>query len=158
MFPGGSYVVAALVFVLAICGAGFTGWHERGKQADAEISAIKSGLEAKVAQAQKLAAETSERVVIRYKDRVKIIHETAPEVEHDVQVIRQSDCTLPAEFVRLHNAGAGVPGEASSGTDDSADSIGCAEAAEVIQQNYQACRVDQERLSALQEWAKGVSQ
>ena len=155
---GGTYVVAALVFVLAICGAGFTGWHERGKQADAEISAIKSGLEAKVAQAQKLAAETSERVVIRYKDRVQIIHETAPEVEHDVQVIRQSDCTLPAEFVRLHNAGAGVPSETPAGADDASQTISCADAIETIRANYEAARANAAQLEALQEWAKGVSQ
>ena len=155
---GGTYVVAALVFVLAICGAGFTGWHERGKQADAEISAIKSGLEAKVAQAQKLAAETSERVVIRYKDRVQIIHETAPEVEHDVQVIRQSDCTLPAEFVRLHNAGAGVPGETPVGADDASQTVSCADAIETIRANYEAARANAAQLEALQEWAKGVSQ
>ena len=139
-------MVAALVFVLAICGAGFTGWHERGKQADAEISAIKSGLEAKVAQAQKLAAETSERVVIRYKDRVQVIHETAPEVEHDVQIIRQSDCTLPAEFVRLHNAGAGVPSETPAGADDAAQTISCATAIEVIRENYQRSRENSAQL------------
>ena len=155
---GGTYVVAALVFVLAICGAGFTGWHERGKQADAEISAIKSGLEAKVAQAQKLAAETSERVVIRYKDRVQVIHETAPEVEHDVQVIRKSDCTLPAEFVRLHNAGAGVPSETPAGADDAAQTVTCATAIETIRSNYEAARANAAQLEALQEWAKGVSQ
>jgi len=150
-------VVAALVFVLAICGAGFTGWHERGKQADAEISAIKSSLEAKVAQAQKLAAETSERVVIRYKDRVQVIHQTAPEVEHDIQVIRKSDCILPSSFVRLHDAGAGIPSQTPAGADESTETVTCADAIETIRTNYEAARANAAQLEALQAWADGVS-
>jgi len=155
---GGPYVLAALVFVLAIAGAGFTGWHERGKQADAEISAIKSGLEAKVAQAQKLAAETSERVVIRYKDRIQVIHQTAPEVAHEVQILRASDCKLPLSFLRIHNAGAGVPSETPAGADESTETVTCADAIETIRTNYEAARANAAQLDALQEWAKGVSQ
>ena len=153
-----TYVVAALVFLASIIGAHEYGYHRASKVCDAQIQSIRADLETKVAQAQKLAAETSERVVIRYKDRVQIIHETAPEVAHDVQVIRQSDCTLPAEFVRLHNAGAGVPGETPAGADDAAQTISCADAIETIRTNYEAARANAAQLEALQEWAKGVSQ
>jgi hypothetical protein len=154
---GGSYVVAALVFVLAVAGAGITGWHERGKQADAEISAIKSGLEAKVAQAEKRAAETSERVVVRYQDRVKVIHEVPQEVVHEIEVIRQSKCVLPAEWVRLHDAGAGVPSQAPGSADDTAQAISCADAIEVVRENYLRSRENSAELEALQDWIRGVS-
>ena len=52
-----TYVVAALVFVLALAGAGYEGWHQRDRLALAEIGAIKSELEAKVAKAEKLGVE-----------------------------------------------------------------------------------------------------
>jgi hypothetical protein len=149
-------VVAALVFVLALCGAGYTGWHQRAKLADAEISAIRSELETKVAKAEKLAAETSERVVIRYKDRIQTIRVVEPEVQHDVQVIAASDCKLPSSFVRLHDAGAGVPSQTPAGADDPA-AIPCSVAIETIRENYKAARENAEQLEALQAWVAGVS-
>ena len=153
-----TYVVAALVFVLALAGAGYEGWHQRDRLALAEIGAIKSELEAKVAKAEKLAAETSERVVIRYKDRVQVIREVPPEVEHEVQVIRDSKCVLPAEWVRLHNAGAGVPSQTPGTTDGEAATVDCATAIEVVRENYARSRENAAQLEALQDWAKGVSQ
>ena len=152
-----TYVVAALVFLASIIGAHEYGYHRASKVCDAQIQSIRAELETKVAQAQKLAAETSERVVIRYKDRVQIIHETAPEVEHDVQVIRKSDFTLPAEFVRLHNAGAGVPSETPAGTDESTETVSCADAIETIRANYEASRENSAQLEALQEWARALA-
>ena len=157
MFPGGSYVLAALVFVLAVAGAGITGWHERGKQADAELAAIKAEAQTKVAQAQKLAAETSERVVIRYQDRVKVIREVPQEVVHEIEVIRQSKCVLPAEWVRLHDAGAGIPSQAPGSADDPAQAISCADAIETVRRNYEAARLNAEQLAALQDWIASVS-
>ena len=152
-----TYVVAALVFVLALAGAGWEGWHQRGRLAEAEIASIRSEAETKVAQAEKRAAETSERVVIRYKDRIQVIRETAPEVAHDVQIIRDSKCVLPAEWVRLHDAGAGVPSQASAGVDDASQTIDCATAIETVRRNYAAARENAAQLDALQAWVSGVS-
>lgn len=153
-----TYVVAALVFVLALAGAGYQGWHQRDRLAVSELNSIKAEAAAQVAKAEKRAAETSERVVIRYKDRVQVIREVPPEVEHEVQVIRNSKCVLPAEWVRLHDAGAGVPSQAPGTTDGEAATVDCATAIETVRENYTRARENAAQLEALQDWAKGVSQ
>jgi hypothetical protein len=159
MLPLGltKYAVIALVVIVALMGAAYSGWHQRDRLAVAEISAIKSDLETKVAQAQKLAAETSERVVIRYQDRVKVIREVPQEVVHEIEVIRQSKCVLPAEWVRLHDAGAGVSSQAPGAVDDAAEEVDCATAIEVVRENYARSRENAEQLAALQEWISSVS-
>jgi hypothetical protein len=155
--PGGSYVVAALVFVLALAGAAYEGWHQRDRLAVAEIGSIRSEAETKVAKAEKLAAETSERVVIRYKDRIQTIRVVEPEVAHEVQVIRDSKCVLPREWVRLHDAGAGVPSQAPGSADAAASEIDCATAIETVRENYTRAAENSAQLEALQEWVKGVA-
>lgn len=151
---GSAYVVAGLVFVLALAGAGFEGWHQRDRLAVAEIGAIRSQAEKEVADEKAKAAQVSEKVVIQYRDRIKVVRETVPEVVHDIQVIRDSDCRVPAEFVRVHNDAAGSPPEPAAGTDGTAS---CAEAIETIRANYQTAREQAEQLKALQDWVSGVA-
>jgi hypothetical protein len=153
---GGSYVVAALVFVLAICGAGFTGWHERGKRADAEMASVVAQAAQKVAEAKQQNAEVSQKVVTVYKDRIVKIREVTPEVQHDVQVIRDSGCTLPAEFVRIYNDSAGYETPTPAGVDGPLG-ITCADAVEIARANNKEAREREAKLSALQSWAEGVS-
>jgi hypothetical protein len=152
---GYSYVLAAFLLVVAVGGAFFGGYHERGKRADAEIAAIHADAEKKVAQARQQNAEVSQKVVTVYKDRIVRIREIPPEVQHEVQVIRESGCRLPSEFLRLHNDAAGSEVKPPIGADDTAS---CADAIETIRANLIASRENAEQLTALQEWAKGVSQ
>ncbi len=161
---GNRYVLAAILFVVALGWAGYEGWHQRGIRADAQIAerdaqikAIRAEADRAVAQAQEKAAQVEEKVVIQYRDRVQVIRQTAPEVEHDFTIIKQSPCALPAEWVRLHNAGAGVSGQASGGADDATATVSCADAIEIVRENYKRSRENAEQLAALQEWAAGVS-
>lgn len=153
--PGVPYVIAAVVFLASVIGAHELGVYRTNKVRNAEIAAIKSELETKVAQAQAKAAEVRERVVIQYKDRIVRIRETAPEVAHEIQVIRELPCRVPAEWVRLHNAGAGLDPEAPGGSDGTAS---CADAIETVRENYRIAREEIAKLEALQAWAKGVSE
>lgn len=151
---GVPYVVAALVFVLSCVGSYALGWKHRGKQAEAEIAAIHADLGEKLAKAQEKAAEVRERVVIQYRDRIQVIREVPPEVTHEIQVIRDSGCVVPAQWVRLHDAGAGVVPEAAAGADEPAS---CADAIEAIRANYTSARENAAQLEALQAWAAGIS-
>lgn len=154
---GGSYVVAALVFVLAVAGAGIQGWHLRGKQADAEIAAIRSDLAAKVSAAEAKAAKVESRVVIQYRDKIIQVEKIGPEVAHEIQIVRDSGCVLPPEWVRLHDAGAGSDVQAPAGADAAAEGASCADAIETVRANYLAARENAEQLRALQAWAAGIS-
>lgn len=150
---GGQYVLAALLFVVAVGGAGYEGWHQRGKQADAEIRAIQAQAEKEVAQAKQQNAEVSQKVVIQYRDRIKVVREVSPDVQHDVQVIRESGCRLPPEFLRLYNESAGSENQPAIGADDSA---ACADAIATLRENNLRSRENAEQLKALQAWAEGV--
>lgn len=150
-------MVAALVFVCSVVGAGLYGYHERGKRADAEIAALKSEADKAVAQAREQAAKVSEKVVIQYRDRVVKIRETPPEVAHEVQIIRDSDCRLPREWVRLHDAAASGEDPAPGGIDETPANVDCAGAIEVVRENYLRSRENAEQLKALQAWAEGVA-
>jgi hypothetical protein len=154
---GGQYVLAAFLLVVAVGGAFVGGYHERGKRADAEIAAIHADAEKKVAQARQQNAEVSQKVVTVYKDRIVRIREVPPEVQHDVQVIRESDCKLPAAWVRLHDDATGSEVDPAARIDGEA-TIPCAAAIEIVRENYTRSRENSEQLAALQEWAKGVSQ
>ena len=61
---------------------------------------------------------------------------------------------LSRGFVRVHDAAAnGEPAETAARVDDTADSaVDTRTAAKTIATNYAACRQDQSRLSALQQW------
>jgi hypothetical protein len=151
--PGVPYVVAAIVFLGMLVGAHEVGYHRASKVGKAELAQIKSELEAKVAQAEAKAATVSAREVIKYRDRVVRIRETAPEVAHEIQVIRNSPCVLPPEWVRLHDFSVN-DSRASGGTDETAS---CADALEVVRENYLRSRENAAQLEALQAWAAGVS-
>jgi hypothetical protein len=151
---GGPYVLAALLFVVAIAGAGYEGWHQRGKQADAEKAAILAEAAQKVAEAKQQNAEVSQKVVIQYRDRIKVVREVSPDVQHDVQVIKSSDCKLPPEFLRLYNESTGSESQPAIGADDSA---ACADAIATLRENNQRARENAEQMKALQAWAEGVA-
>lgn len=151
---GSSYVLAALVFVVCVCGAGYAGWHERDKLAVAETQRVVAEAAQKAAEAKQQNAEVSQKVVTVYKDRIVKIREVPPEVQHEVQVIRDSGCVVSREWVRLHNDAAGSEAPTTAGVDDSA---ACADAIEAVRANYKAARENAAQLEALQEWAKGVS-
>lgn len=158
MFPlgGSAYVVAAFVFVLAVTGAFGYGYHERGKQADAEISALKANADKAVAQAREQAAKVETKVVVEYRDRVVKIREVPPEVEHDVQIIRATDCKLPAAFVRVYDASASGEDQSSAGVDDASE-IPCADALEIARENNLRAAENAAKLKALQDWAGALA-
>jgi hypothetical protein len=153
------YVLAAVVALALIAGAHEVG-HGRGLRiGEARLAAYQAQAEAESEKLRAKAAEVRERVVIQYRDRIKEVRvpETV-EVIREIEIIRKSGCTLPAEFRLLHDSATGADGEASGGTAGPAESVDCAAAIETIRENYKRARENAEQLKALQAWAAGVSQ
>lgn len=160
MIPGGIYVVAAVGIAFAGLGIYAKVQSHRADAAISEIAAYKAQAEAESAKLRAKAAEVSERVVIEYRDRVKTIRVPTPvEVVREIQVIRDSGCTLPGEFRSLHDSAAAPSpsGQAPAGTDVPA-AVPCDVAVEIIRENYARHHENAAQLEALQEWVKGVSE
>lgn len=100
-------------------------------------------------------------VVTQYVDRVQVVKEAAKTIIQKVPVYvsKESDahCTVPAGFVRLHDAAAanvppmaspaGVPNDAPSG-------IALSAVAGTVADNYESAHLNAEQLKALQQWAR----
>lgn len=102
-------------------------------------------------------ATVVEKVVVEYRDRVKVIKEKGDEIVKAVPFFVRTSCALPGGWRVLHDS-------AASGDlpDDPDGAIAAAEPAEsiaaieTVAANYSACRADQARLTALQQLVKGL--
>lgn len=96
-------------------------------------------------------------IVVQYRDRIVKVREVQPEIQSQVEVIREKhpDCVLPVEFRLLHDTAASgdLPAQPAAGTDGPSE-VPCDIAAETIARNYQAARENAEQLKSLQEWVE----
>lgn len=151
----GIYISAAVVFVVSIIGAGAIGYSKGSASRNGEIAELSAAIQtaqALAAEADERAKTVSERVVIEYRDRVKVIKEKEPGEIQLVEVIRaEANPPLSPSFRLLHDSAAtgSQAAESPGGTD--AAPVPVADAAETIAANYATCRTDQARLAALQE-------
>lgn len=93
------------------------------------------------------------QVVIKYVDRVKVIHEKAKTIEKLVPIYIPADTPdLPAGFRVLHDAAATntVP-EPTSGI--GAFPVAVKDVATTLNFNYELCHDEREKLASLWEWA-----
>ena len=147
-----SALVAAAVFATYATVKGI-GWDERDAIAREEA-----------AEMQRLAAilagkrrEVTERVVIEYRDRVRVVQQQGEEVIREVEKLVPVDsCELPGGWRVLHDASATgrFPGAAER---IDAAAVTAQDAARTVAENYATCRLDQERLTGLQAWVAGQS-
>jgi hypothetical protein len=106
------------------------------------------------AAATRADAQTADRIVTRYVERVRTVREAAAVITKEVPVYVPSDaCALPAGFRVLHDAAAAgrVP--------DAADLTDAAPAdaqtvAAIVADNYAACHAIREQLTALQQFER----
>lgn len=149
--PIGRWLIGVALVMAALAGMYFKvkqiGWNER------DTIAKEERLEAdrRIAELKRKQQEVSERVVVKYRDRVQIVREQGEEVIREVEKFVPIDsCHLPGGWRLLHDAaalGLSIPPE---GTD--ATPVPAQDAARTVGENYSICRQDQERLRALQEW------
>jgi hypothetical protein len=104
-------------------------------------------------------AQVVEKVVIEYRDRVKVIKEKGDEIVKAVPYYVRASCALPGGWRVLHDAAAsGSFPEDPDGAIAAAEPVEGVAAAETVASNYAACRADQARLAALQQLLAGIAQ
>jgi hypothetical protein len=103
-------------------------------------------------------AQVVEKVVVEYRDRVKVEKEKADAITQYVPIMVDRDCTLSGGFRVLHDAAAaGALPEDPAGAARAAAPVEAPAVAATVAENYAACRADQARLTALQQLVKGIA-
>ena len=134
----------------------------RHRIASAEARAAAAETTARRLQGELDQAALSEKVVIRYVDRVRVVREVGATItkEIPVYVTAQADaaCPIPTGFVRVHDAAAqGVPlGEPAGDPDAPAPGVTLSAVADTVAGNYTACHEAGAQLTALQAWLRGL--
>ena len=118
----------------------------------------------KAAEAVKIVTrqgEVTERVLVEYRERVKIREGATTTIEKEVTKYVESrplalSCMLDRDWVRLHDAAAaGALPEAAEGPDAGPGTVSAAQALPTVTANYAACGRNADRLDALQGWVRG---
>ena len=145
-------VIAGLVYALGwVGGAG----HELDRAKQLETKQLRQAFE----QGQALGT-VRDRVVTEYVDRVQVIEKTGRTIikEVPVYVSEAADraCTVPAGFVRLHDAAAAsVPPSGSAGpADERAAPVALSAVAATVAGNYTDCHANAEQLRQLQAYVR----
>lgn len=151
----GIYISAAVVFAISIIGAGAIGYTKGSASRNPEIAELSAAIQTAktlAAEADERAKAVSERVVIQYREKVRVIREPSPAEIQLVEVIRaEANPPLSPSFRLLHDSAAtGSQAAQGAGGVDAAP-VPVEDAAETIAANYAACRTDQARLAALQD-------
>jgi hypothetical protein len=145
--------IATLLAALLIAALAVIVWQRRQtadltwRLADAQAKQFAAQFEASI-------ARLDVKIVTRYVDRVRVIHDTTQSLQREIPsyVTPATDRAfpLPVGFVRLHDAAAtGVlPGPAGA-TDASASDVTASQAASVIAANYGTCLAIRAQLNAV---------
>ena len=98
-------------------------------------------------------AKITERIVIEYRDKVRVVREKGEEVIREVErLVPMGSCDLPGGWRVLHDAAAeGRFPESSERI--AAAPVSAQDAARTVASNYATCRETAERLTSLQDWA-----
>ena len=161
LFSGPYAMLARLAFVGIILAAAFaTGWVKgdgHGTQKLIEYQAKQAAESVKVITKQ---GETTERVVTRYLDRVKLVEGATVTIEKEVTKYVESKplamaCLLDNRWLQLHNAAASGSVPPPTGpTDDTTGTTTAAGALPTITKNYGAAIRNADKLEALQGWVR----
>lgn len=112
-----------------------------------------------IARLEKQSGVVTEKVVIQYKEKVKIVKEKGNVIIRKVPeyITRESDakCIIPNSFVVLHDSAAKneIP-DPARGVDETASGVKLSEVAKTVTLNYNSYHQLTEQLKALQDWVK----
>lgn len=151
------YIALALAIAFALVGSGYRLGvdHEQGKAKAVAADQLRQAFE----QGQALGI-VRDRVVTEYVDRVEVIEKTGRTIikEVPVYVSEAADraCTVPAGFVRLHDAAAAnLPPSGRAGpADERAAPIALSTVADTVAGNYTDCHANAEQLKQLQAYVR----
>ena len=152
----GFYGLAGALFLASVVGAFSVGFGKGSASRNGEIASLTAAIEVSkrlAADAERKANEASARVVVEYRDRVKVIEKRVPGEIQLIETIRETaNCPVPPELVQLWNGGTSPDGkdaQGSSGAD--AAPVTLAEVAEAAAEAKRRFEVNAARLEALQE-------
>lgn len=137
------------LFAVALVGFG---WVKGAGHVQAEWAAAARAAEAAVSRVKVRQAEATVRVVTQYVDRVQLVRQKGADIVKEVPIYVSSDaCALPGGFRLFHDAAArGEPADPARGLD--AAPVDAQDLARTLAENYTACRLNAEQLTALQAW------
>ena len=151
----GFYGLAGALFLAAVVGAFSVGYGKGSASRNGEVAELTAAIEVSkrlAADAERKASEASARVVVEYRDRVKVIEKRVPGEIQLIETIRESaNCPVPPEFIRLWNGGASPDGQGAQGASGvNGAPVTLAEVAEVAAEARRRFEVNAARLEALQ--------
>ena len=151
----GFYGLAAALFVVSVISAFGVGYGNGSASRNPEIAEYQAAIEVSkrlAADAERKAAEASARVVVEYRDRIKVIEKRIPGEVQLIETIREtSNCPVPAEFVQLWNGGSSPDSQDAQGASGvNGAPVTLAEVAEAAAEARRRFEVNAARLEALQ--------
>ncbi len=149
----GTKIAIATTLAAALFSAGLYVGHKWGVSAcyEATIEAQRHTIETGVKQ-----AVVSDKTVTEYVDRVQIVQGKSREIIKEVKVYVQDTCTLSAGWRMLHDSAVNNELPSASRVADE-EAVGLEAATKTILENYQACNINSETLSSLQQWVRDES-
>lgn len=161
LFAGPYAVLARLgVIVVLIVAAGIAGWIKGNAHGTQKLIDYQG---AQAIESLKLIARqgaATERVRIKYMERIKVIDGVATTTEKEVIKYVESKplalaCALDNRWLRLHDAAAaGALPQPAAGDDATAGGVTAAAVLPTITWNYAAAHRNAARLEALQGWVR----
>ena len=158
-------LIGALVVLLLIAGAGWKGYRMGASHVRALWAQQKAEMAAEHALEVARLERVSREVVVKYLPKVEYIQGRTKTITKEVPVYVTAEddrrCTIPAGFVSLHDRAAAesdLPADSpAAGADGAASPVALSAVAGTVAENYGTCHETAARLTALQEWVRGVS-
>lgn len=156
----GFYGLAGALFLAAVVGAFSIGFGKGSASRNGEIAEYQAAIEVSkrlAADAERKASEASGRVVVEYRDRVKVIEKRVPGEIQLIETIRESaNCPVPPELVQLWNGGSSPDSQDAQGASGvNGAPVTLAEVAEAAAEARRRFEVNAARLEALQSLVNG---
>ncbi len=152
--------IPAALLAATVAAAWLWGHHVGAAGVQSEWDASKASQAEALAKVQVSAAQVTTKVVTQYVDRVKVVHDKAAAIVKKVPVYvtakADAACTVPAGFVRVHDAaaqGTELP-DAATGADEAPSGVALSTIAGTVAGNYGLCRETAQQLSSLEDWAR----
>ncbi len=151
-------LAAALALMVGVWAVDRNGYSRGSETVRAEWAKEREVYMAALEKEKARQAQVVERVVVEYRDRVKIVKERGDEIVREVEKLVSADsCPLPGGFRVLHDAAAsGSLPDDPAGVAAIAAPVEAPAAAETVAGNYAACLANAAQLTALQDLVKGL--
>lgn len=157
--------ILALIFVALLAAIGFGAAYQQSRiaAAKADTTKVKQQLqgmtnERDTALQERDAARRNVQVVTKYVDRVQTVYVAGATITKEIPIYvtpkADAACTIPAGFVRIHDAAAAnvAPNAAAGDPDAPAAGLTLSAVADTVAGNYTTCNVIREQVIGLQDY------